>query len=69
MKKGRGCSWGTPRIPAGKIGEPQITLGESPPSLKNPIRSLSRCREVFVEGCGCKVGPKTSYKWSDMVPL
>ena len=26
--KGRGCSWGTLRIPFGKIGEPYGTLGK-----------------------------------------
>ena len=29
--KGRGCSWGTQRIPEGKIGEAKGRLGESPP--------------------------------------
>ena len=33
MSKGRGCSWGTLRIPFGKIGEDQ---GNHHP-LKNPI--------------------------------
>ena len=28
VSKGRGCSWGTLRIPFGKIGEPQGTLGK-----------------------------------------
>ena len=35
--KGRGCSWGTLRIPAGKIGEPWGRLGEPPPP---PLRIL-----------------------------
>ena len=26
VSKGRGCSWGTLRTPAGKIGEPEGTL-------------------------------------------
>ena len=39
VKKGWGCSWGTLRIPFGKIGEPQGRLGKSPPRdpKKNPI--------------------------------
>ena len=44
--KGRGCSWGTLRIPFGKIGEPWGTLGESPPgTLKNPTKMLLKRKE------------------------
>ena len=44
MFKGRGCSWGTLRIPAGKIGEPYGTLGKIrgiTTPLKNPIETGS----------------------------
>ena len=48
MSKGRGCSWGTLRIPFGKIGE---TLGKirginTPPHLR-----LEELRTKVPDGC------------------